>query len=405
MKSTRGKKKGREKKRREREREDREERERERERERSEARSEALFRLKLGRPVLVITDVGKDIDDTLALLYLAYLHQRKRIVLVGVVTTGGRNRARARATCAILESVHIPSFLATESTTQLVDGRVPVVPGRSVSCLGENVVYVEVDGVNFNDIKAEEQESLDTLSLLFIEHLLAQYPGELTVMGLGPLTDLAACCENKRFHSVYLQGQAQEDPIEPLAPSPEAFNFKCDFKAAEKVFASLAPHCPFILLGKHAAYTVGLTSKDFELWDNLSDKRLNMKSTVLNAIAHLKNNSPDVYARVFGNGDPTSSYLSRPYDPMLCVLLEEDNGSRFFKPTRSTRHTLIGASAANHGVVSPSALHEQLVYGIQCALRGQSISYKFVRIPLLTIAAGLFVMTLRAALVASQVQR
>lgn len=363
-------------------------------------------------PVLIITDVGKDIDDTLALLYLAHLHQQRRIRLVGVVATGGRNHARARAACAILRSVHIPALLSltaaknkSESEEEwesgISGGGVPVVAGKPMSCPGEHVVHVEVDGINFNEQKQqqeqeEQEQELEEnhhhhhhhhLSTSFIEHLLTRFAGSLRVVGLGPLTDLASSDllrKPERFHSVYLQGQALH-LHEPLLPSPEAFNFKCDMKAAEQVFASLAPHCPFILLGKFAAYTVGLTSQDFDSWDRLSHNRLNLKGTVMRAIAHLKSHSPDVYVRVFGHDDDKQplSYLSRPYDPMLCVLLDHTTAHRFFDPmslnhmgggggggrrggsnNHRRRHKLVGVSATNTRVICPEALHQQLVHGI-----------------------------------------
>ena len=47
-------------------------------------------------PVLMVTDIGHDADDTTALLYAMGLVIRSEIRLLGVVTSGGNNRSRAR---------------------------------------------------------------------------------------------------------------------------------------------------------------------------------------------------------------------------------------------------------------------------------------------------------------------
>lgn len=72
------------------------------------------------RKVLVVTDIGADIDDTLALLYLARLVQQRRIELVGVVTSGGSTVRRARLASRILHRVLPPHLKCS----------VPCVPGR-----------------------------------------------------------------------------------------------------------------------------------------------------------------------------------------------------------------------------------------------------------------------------------
>lgn len=47
-------------------------------------------------PVLLVTDIGRHVDDTLALLALAQYQAEGRIRLAGVVTTGGKAEDRAR---------------------------------------------------------------------------------------------------------------------------------------------------------------------------------------------------------------------------------------------------------------------------------------------------------------------
>ena len=46
-------------------------------------------------PLLMLTDIGRDIDDTLALLALIGYHASHRLKIVGIIATGGANLSRA----------------------------------------------------------------------------------------------------------------------------------------------------------------------------------------------------------------------------------------------------------------------------------------------------------------------
>ena len=52
----------------------------------------------------------------------------------------------------------------------------------------------------------------------------------------------------------------------------DSYNFKCDKQAAVKVFEALSGKVPFRMLGKHAAYKVGIKIQDFQTWNRGDDK-------------------------------------------------------------------------------------------------------------------------------------
>jgi len=47
------------------------------------------------RKILLITDIGSDIDDVWCFLALAHLQEQRHVRIVGIVTTGGNVSARA----------------------------------------------------------------------------------------------------------------------------------------------------------------------------------------------------------------------------------------------------------------------------------------------------------------------
>ena len=62
---------------------------------------------------------------------------------------------------------------------------------------------------------------------------------------------------------IYLQGNAACDAAtDTMTPESQAYNFRCDMAAAEAVFAGLQRDVPFTLLGKFAAYQVGITKQE-----------------------------------------------------------------------------------------------------------------------------------------------
>ena len=48
------------------------------------------------RKILLVTDIGSDIDDIWCFLVLAHLQAEGRVQVVGIVTTGGNVRTRAK---------------------------------------------------------------------------------------------------------------------------------------------------------------------------------------------------------------------------------------------------------------------------------------------------------------------
>lgn len=202
--------------------------------------------------VCVITDPGRDIDDTLALHVIASACRNgTRMDLVGVISSGGACLLRAVLARGLLRSLGLPDTI-------------PVAACPEVDGVGRHEVFVPDE---LQSLRAQSARLHDCAVQLLLD-LSARYPGELIIVGIGPLTPLRLAIETsggiellRGIRGLYIQGQAflQEGK---LRPDFAAFNLREDRRAAELVFEHLQQHVPFTLLGKHAAYRVALTKDD-----------------------------------------------------------------------------------------------------------------------------------------------
>jgi inosine-uridine nucleoside N-ribohydrolase len=177
-----------------------------------------------GIPVLVDTDIGDDIDDAFALgLVLA----SPELDLRGVTTVHGDAYTRALMVCRLLHAV----------------GRdnVPVASGapqRDRPETGGQFPY----GLRPNLRKRPEREAAAD----FLYRQLRARPGELTVLALGPLTNVAALLRQHPdskpwIKRIVLMGGAVRQGYEARSPVEAEWNVRSDVKAAQAVFASGVP--------------------------------------------------------------------------------------------------------------------------------------------------------------------
>jgi len=122
--------------------------------------------------VLLDTDIGSDIDDALC---LAYLLENSECYLLGITTVTGQPQKRAMLASAIC----------------MAAGRdVPIVPGR------EDPLFVEQKQRSVPQAEALEKWSYedkfpDEKASDFMASVISQHPGEVVVLAVGPLTNVA----------------------------------------------------------------------------------------------------------------------------------------------------------------------------------------------------------------------
>jgi inosine-uridine nucleoside N-ribohydrolase len=174
-------------------------------------------------PVIFDTDIGTDIDDAYA---LAALLHRPELELVGVTTVSSDAVARARLAAKLL---------------QVAGGRwskVPVYAGTSTP-----VQYMQqVDWARgFSSPALHESGAIE-----FMRAQIAARPGEITLIAVGELTNIAALLESeagitRRIRAVSLMGGSlYRGYAAGSKPEPE-WNIKSNAAAAKVVFESGVP--------------------------------------------------------------------------------------------------------------------------------------------------------------------
>ena len=183
------------------------------------------------KPELVIidTDIGDDIDDAFA---IGLALQSPELKILGITTAWGNTPLRARLTARFLREA----------------GRadIPVAVGAEK--------YPVKGTLTFSQAKYGEREPEQKLpgAVEFLLEQVRQHPGNITLIAIGPETNLGAAIDRdattfQRLKRIVLMGGSVDRgydgfayPTGPTKPMPE-WNILCDVEAARKVFASRVP--------------------------------------------------------------------------------------------------------------------------------------------------------------------
>jgi inosine-uridine nucleoside N-ribohydrolase len=175
-------------------------------------------------PVLLDTDIGDDIDDALA---LALVLSSPELDLRGVTTVAGDAHTRALIICRLLHAV----------------GRdeVPVAAGRPAQDAPDYHGQLQY-GLRPCFRKRPVKES----AVDFLYAQLKTRPGELTLLAIGPLTNVAALLtkhpDSKPWiKRIVLMGGALKVGYDGKAITEPEWNVKSDVKAAQVVFTAGVP--------------------------------------------------------------------------------------------------------------------------------------------------------------------
>jgi purine nucleosidase len=174
-------------------------------------------------PVIFDTDIGTDVDDAYA---LAALIRRPELELLGVTTVSSDAVARARLAAKLLS---------------VAGGKwagIPVYAG--ISTATQYMKQVEwADG--FTSPSLHDEGGIE-----FMRQQINARPGEITLIAVGELTNIAALLESqpgigKKIRAISLMGGAVYRGYAPGSkPEPE-WNIKSNAAAARTVFTSGVP--------------------------------------------------------------------------------------------------------------------------------------------------------------------
>jgi inosine-uridine nucleoside N-ribohydrolase len=176
--------------------------------------------------IILDTDIGDDIDDAFA---LALAMRSPEIEIVGITTAWGDTTLRAGLVQRFLKENGAPE--------------IPIAVGiatRSAATFSQ--ARWAQDGARF-------EKQLDAVDFLLEQ--AQKNPGEITLVAIGPLTNVGAAIERdaatfKKFKRVVLMGGSIRKGYGDLGYSPDRgpqpeYNIYSDVAAAQKLFASGVP--------------------------------------------------------------------------------------------------------------------------------------------------------------------
>ncbi len=171
--------------------------------------------------VVLDTDIGSDVDDALA---LAMLLGSPDVDLLGVTTVYGDVETRAR--------------IARRLARLAGHDALPVAAGAETPLSGEDPWWAGFEGRLYADLGAEAYME-DVPAADFLTETVAARPGEVSVVAIGPLTNIAEAIQAEpefaqSVRHLYVMG-GRFDSTEP------EHNFKSDAEAAARVFESDIP--------------------------------------------------------------------------------------------------------------------------------------------------------------------
>lgn len=179
----------------------------------------------------IILDVDCGVDDSLALLYML---KKEEVEILGVTSVFGNASVQRSAdnVCRILDLANAPE-------------NIPVVCGAEISLEGQwdgPVTMIHGDNGIGNAQLPVSDRSVQTVPVEdFLYETTARYPGEVTVLTLGRLTNIANTLNKypdfkRNIKNIVMMGGTLNVPGN-VTPVAEA-NFEGDPLACDKVFCS-----------------------------------------------------------------------------------------------------------------------------------------------------------------------
>lgn len=197
-----------------------------------------------GTPVIVITDVGRDIDDSLALIILSSLKNMCILNPLAVITTLEHNQERACLARTILDSLSmydVPIGIGTELT----------------NCPAGDIALHCFDGVT-----QQQKFQFEPGSMLMARVLKNAEPKSVKILCLANMKDISSLIVKHedlfraKIKEVVLMGGAKySEARQQVMPDETASNNSTDLYAARHLYAECQQnHIPTTTISRYAAY-------------------------------------------------------------------------------------------------------------------------------------------------------
>jgi len=179
-----------------------------------------------GEKIIIDTDIGDDVDDAFA---LALAVKSPELQILGVMTTFGDTEARAKI---------VDRFLGEVGRTEI-----PVLAGKATA------PKMPMSQQRYGENHFAKSSHGDAVEFLLEQ--IRKYPGEITLIAIGPLMNVGAAIDKdaetfRKLKRVVLmggsirRGYGDLGYTPPVPPMPE-WNILNDVPSAQKLFASGVP--------------------------------------------------------------------------------------------------------------------------------------------------------------------
>jgi inosine-uridine nucleoside N-ribohydrolase len=246
--------------------------------------------------MILFTDIGKDIDDAVALVYAIIA----KVPITTIVTTSKDSHKAANITQNIIQAMSVKYPNADRikvmygSTKPIMDGLNHGVVYDGPFCQG----YFTLNRYEAYKIKPEFRDRYDVAIVI------------------SPLTDLVSLLHKGPLSSIIFMGLPKEKDNE-LSPDMNSYNFKCDPYASDHTF-EYQKQIPFAFIGKDCAYKVPFTKTDFNTIGDIDHPVAKfLKDHAFQTYEHFKTSVPELYEKVY-KGTDNMSYC---YDPLTMLSI------------------------------------------------------------------------------------
>lgn len=238
--------------------------------------------------IVLDTDIGDDVDDAFA---LGLALQSPEIEIVGITTAWGDTALRARMTRRMLAE-----------------------NGRAEIPVAEGIVTQSKAKFSQAEWAEKGPTAAKTDAVEFLLNQIRKHPGEITLVAIGPLTNIGAAIEKdaatfRKVKRVVLMGGSVRRRYDDLGyepdrgPEPE-YNIYSDVAAAQKLFTSGVP-----------IFMMPLDSTQLKLDEVKRDILFGKKTVMTGQLAEL--------SREWGGRTPTlfdAMAVAYAIDPKLCPV-------------------------------------------------------------------------------------
>lgn len=193
------------------------------------------------RKILLDTDIGSDIDDAVA---LAYLLRQPRCELMGITTVTGDPQGRAQLAAALCREA----------------GRsIPIHAGLSLPL---KVDPMQTEAPQVKRLKGKQPTFADHGAIEFLRETIRAHPGQITLLAVGPLTNIATLFTRDPeipalLAELVIMGGKYSDYPTPWGPTE--WNIIVDPHAAQQIFA--APVQKITATGLDITWQVSMSPK------------------------------------------------------------------------------------------------------------------------------------------------